>query len=246
MVHVIEKPRFAQLADGRLADIHEWSEDAARYLASTQGVDLTEDHWDIIYLMREFYAAFNISPIRKLLVKQVKERLGDEKATDDWLNPLFPGGLLTQGTLIAGLPMPLLDAEIDRPAPAIRSTDTPPTPRDVKHFIDQFEQDGETFRVSFHGNLLDAAQWNEEVAAFMAKKEGITLTDEHWEVIRFMRQFYFEYGLTPMVRLLRKHMAKKLGKEKSREAYLYSLFPDGPSRQGSRIAGLPEPQGCID
>jgi tRNA 2-thiouridine synthesizing protein E len=61
-----------------------------------------------------------------------------------------------------------------------------------------------------------------------------------------MRQFYFKYGITPMVRLLMKNMRDELGASKGSNEYLYKLFPGGPSRQGSRIAGLPEPQGCID
>jgi tRNA 2-thiouridine synthesizing protein E len=49
-----------------------------------------------------------------------------------------------------------------------------------------------------------------------------------------------------MVKLLIKHMAEEHGKDSANEEKLYKLFPGGPSRQGSRIAGLPEPQGCID
>ncbi|GMQ87134.1 MAG: hypothetical protein BMS9Abin08_0332 [Gammaproteobacteria bacterium] len=246
MSNATKNAHFTRLSNGRLADIREWNEDAAQYLAQTQGIELTDKHWEIIHLMRDFYAEFNISPIQKLLIKNIKEKLGNDKATDDWLNQLFPDGVLTQGTLIAGLPIPLLDAEIDRPVHPPRSAEARTTPQSVRHFVDQFELNSQTFRLSFHGNLLDSSQWSEEVAEFMAKKEGVALTDEHWEVIRFLRQFYFKYGITPMVKLLKKHMAKQLGKEKSSEAHLYNLFPDGPSRQGSRIAGLPEPQGCIN
>jgi len=80
----------------------------------------------------------------------------------------------------------------------------------------------------------------------MAKQEGITLTKAHWEIINFMRQFYFNYGITPMVRLLMKKLNDEFGASKFSNEDLYKLFPSGPSRQGSRIAGLPEPQGCID
>ena len=80
----------------------------------------------------------------------------------------------------------------------------------------------------------------------MAKKEGLDLTPEHWEILHFLRKFYFEYGITPMVKILQKHMQEELGEKLASREHLYGLFPAGPSRQGSRIAGLPEPQGCID
>jgi tRNA 2-thiouridine synthesizing protein E len=49
-----------------------------------------------------------------------------------------------------------------------------------------------------------------------------------------------------MVKILMKYMAEDIGPEHASKEYLYRLFPKGPSRQGSRIAGLPEPQGCLD
>jgi tRNA 2-thiouridine synthesizing protein E len=80
----------------------------------------------------------------------------------------------------------------------------------------------------------------------MAAKEGITLTEDHWEVINFLREFYFTYGISPMVKILMKYMAEDISPQRASKDYLYSLFPKGPSRQGSRIAGLPAPQGCLD
>ena len=80
----------------------------------------------------------------------------------------------------------------------------------------------------------------------MAEGEGIELSEEHWEVLNFLREFYFTYGISPMVKILMKYMAEDLGPERASREHLYTLFPKGPSRQGSRIAGLPEPQGCID
>ena len=79
----------------------------------------------------------------------------------------------------------------------------------------------------------------------MAQKEGLQLGDERWEVINYLRKFYFEYGVVPMVRLLMKYMKEHCGPERSSESYLYKLFPKGPSRPGSRIAGLPMPHGCV-
>jgi len=96
------------------------------------------------------------------------------------------------------------------------------------------------------GYLLDSSQWNEHVAVLLAERDGIDLTDGHWEVLHFLRMHYHEYGRTPNVRLLIKTFARQFGAVKGNREYLYSLFPEGPSRQGCRIAGLPVPQDCID
>ncbi len=84
------------------------------------------------------------------------------------------------------------------------------------------------------------------VAYFMARQEGIELSENHWEVINFLFEFYFTYGISPMVEIIMKHLEEDFGKECANKEYLHNLFPKGPARQGSRIAGLPEPQGCID
>lgn len=239
----VQGDRYELQADNRLANLSEWNEDLARALAEREGLTLTRDHWDVIYVMRDFYDEFNLSPIRKLLRKALAERCGPEKATDELLARLFPGDVLVQGTRIAGLPLPMLDAELES---SVYAASAPEQPGHVTHFVAEFEFDGQRYRVYPHGNLVNPEQWSEPLAEFLAGKEGITLTPEHWQVIHFLRRFYFQYGISPMVRLLMTHMREQFGAEKSSEEYLYGLFPKGPSRQGSRIAGLPEPQGCID
>lgn len=238
------------LADGRLANNEEWNEDVAASLAEKDGITLTHNHWEIINLMRDFYKQYNISPIRKLLQKAIIEKFDEKKASNDYLNSLFQNGVLIEGSKIAGIPVPMLDAELnesDRHNLAKKvSTRSKVDPSLASHFVDKFDYNGQIYQVTNKGNLKDASQWNEEIAAHMASKEGITLSDEHWEVINYSRKFYFEYGMAPMVRLLMKYMKEHCGPEKSSEDYLYKLFPQGPSRQGCRIAGLPEPQGCYD
>lgn len=97
------------------------------------------------------------------------------------------------------------------------------------------------------GYLIDLNQWNEDVARFMAKAEGIgELTGPHWEIVLFLRWFYKEYAISPMVKILMKELEKKYGVEKASRKYLYELFPRGPAKQGTRIAGLPKPHDCID
>lgn len=97
-----------------------------------------------------------------------------------------------------------------------------------------------------NGYLMDLDDWTEEIARQISVEEDITLTEGHWEVIRFLREYYREYGSSPNVRLLMKVLGKEMGAEKGGRKYLYNLFPKEPSRQGCRIAGLPLPNDCID
>ncbi len=99
--------------------------------------------------------------------------------------------------------------------------------------------------VDEEGFLLNLNDWNKEIAVEMAKNDNIDLSDEHWGVINFLRDYFEEYQIAPAVRVLTKAIAKKMGKDKGNSKYLYSLFPYGPGKQGCRFAGLPKPTGCI-
>lgn len=230
--------------DGQMNKISEWDEEVARALAQREHLPLTDAHWEVINIMRNYYAKYNISPIRKLLKQEIAEALGEAKADEAYLVTLFPNDVLVQGIRIAGLPKPLLDAELE-PQPHLHPVEDKQDTAGV-HFKMEFEFNGRQYPVYAKGNLKNLGDWSRELAVFMAEKEGIQLNNDHWEVIDFLRDFYFKYGITPMVKLLMKNMRQKLGKHKSSKEYLYDLFPGGPARQGSRIAGLPEPQGCID
>lgn len=95
------------------------------------------------------------------------------------------------------------------------------------------------------GYLLNFELWQEALAPIIAEKENIELSDAHWEVIRFVRNFYLEFNTSPAIRMLVKAMAKQLGEEKGNSKYLYKLFPKGPAKQATKIAGLPKPARCI-
>lgn len=230
------------LADGRLANLDDWKRDVASALAAKDGLELTDDHWTVIDAMRGYYREFGVSPIKKLLKRSLAQNTGSRHFDDAYLRQLFPNDVLFQGSRIAGIPLPLLDVELEHPAAL--GTAAASTAR--SHFTDSFEFQGRQYPVTPLGNLVDLHLWNEQVAEYMAQKEGIELNDDHWQVLHFLRKFYFEYGISPMVKILQKHIADELGPEKASREWLYRLFPQGPSRQGSRIAGLPEPQGCID
>ena len=98
---------------------------------------------------------------------------------------------------------------------------------------------GNTIDVNEEGYLTDLGQWNETVAESIAKEEGIEqLTDRHWEVIKYLQKFFNENGSMPTIRKL-----KKSGVVETKE--LYSLFPGGPLKKSSKIAGLKKPESCI-
>ncbi len=101
------------------------------------------------------------------------------------------------------------------------------------------------FETDNDGYLKDSSEWSEGLAQVIAEQEGITLTTEHWEVVRFVREFYLEFNTSPAIRMLVKAMAKTFGEEKGNSRYLYRLFPKGPAKQATKIAGLPKPVKCI-
>jgi len=104
---------------------------------------------------------------------------------------------------------------------------------------------GKDIEVDEEGYLVNRSDWNEEVAKIMAKADNCDLTDSHWEVINFLREYYEEYQIAPAVRVLTKAIGKKLGADKGNSKYLYELFPYGPAKQACKYAGLPKPTGCV-
>jgi len=91
---------------GFLCDMTSWNEQIATELAATEGIELTAEHWEIIYLLRDFYAEFTLAPAMRVLVKQIKHNLGSEKANSIYLLKLFPESPAKIGCKIAGLPKP--------------------------------------------------------------------------------------------------------------------------------------------
>jgi TusE/DsrC/DsvC family sulfur relay protein len=98
---------------------------------------------------------------------------------------------------------------------------------------------GKQFDVDEDGFIQDPAKWDEAIAQALAKEEGIgELTEEHWKVIRFLRAYYLEFGIAPMIRKLSKETGFQL-------KYIYQLFPTGPAKGACKLAGLPKPTGCV-
>ncbi|PCI45046.1 MAG: sulfurtransferase TusE [Moraxellaceae bacterium] len=105
-----------------------------------------------------------------------------------------------------------------------------------KNLIEAFDKEG---------FLKDLSLWNPEVAAQIAATEKIDLLEAHWEIIHLTRKFYDDYDLSPSMRVLVKHVANALGKDKGRSIYLLKLFPGSPAKLICKIAGLPKPTNCI-
>ena len=98
---------------------------------------------------------------------------------------------------------------------------------------------GRELNVDGDGFLQQPELWDEEVAAEFAKLDGTgELTEKHWEIVNFIREYWKESDMAPTVRSLCKKSGLKLRQ-------IYELFPKGPARGACKIAGLPKPDGCV-
>jgi len=104
---------------------------------------------------------------------------------------------------------------------------------------------GKQVEVDEDGYIVNLDDWTKEMAEFMSSQDGMTLPENHWEVINFLRDYYAKYQIAPMIKILVKEIGKVMGPEKGNTKYLYELFPDGPAKQACRYAGLPKPTGCV-
>ncbi|MGS2716585.1 TusE/DsrC/DsvC family sulfur relay protein [Eionea flava] len=104
---------------------------------------------------------------------------------------------------------------------------------------------GQRIETDKEGYLRHLADWSRAVAESIAVEEGITLTDEHWQVIEVLREFYQTFDTSPAMRPFVKYIGLKLGKEKANSIYLLTLFPPSPAKIASKIAGLPRPTNCL-
>jgi len=102
------------------------------------------------------------------------------------------------------------------------------------------ERKEKKIEVNEEGFLVNPEEWNREVAELLAlEEEGIEiLTDDHWAIINYIREYYLENNLAPMVRKVCKATGFQL-------RYIYELFPSGPAKGACKVAGLPKPDGCV-
>ena len=99
-------PPAAFDSEGFLRELDDWSPAVARQIAEEERIPLTDAHWEVIYLLREYYRHYDSSPAMRPLVKYCALNLGPEKGKSLYLLTLFPGSPAKLGSKIAGLPKP--------------------------------------------------------------------------------------------------------------------------------------------
>lgn len=96
------------------------------------------------------------------------------------------------------------------------------------------------------GFLEHAGDWTPQVAVDIAREDDLELTDAHWEILQFLRDFYRRHEVSPPSnRLFVKAVKEALGEDKGNSIYLMQLFPGTPAKTACRIAGLPRPTNCL-
>jgi tRNA 2-thiouridine synthesizing protein E len=98
---------------------------------------------------------------------------------------------------------------------------------------------GNQIEVDEDGFLVDPDVWNQDIVEAFAKLEDVTeLTEDHWKVINYLRDYYKQFGIAPMIRKLCKDTGFSLKQ-------IYDMFPSGPAKGACKLAGLPKPTGCV-
>ena len=101
------------------------------------------------------------------------------------------------------------------------------------------EINGKQIELDEDGFMVEPDEWSEEIALYFAKEESVDeLTEAHWALINYLKNYYKQFGIAPMVRKVCKDNNLTL-------AQVYELFPTGPGKGACKIAGLPKPTGCV-
>lgn len=94
------------------------------------------------------------------------------------------------------------------------------------------------------GFLKNTGDWNPTIAEQLAELDGITLSEDHWEVIHLVRDYYQNYRLFPANRVLVTKVREAFGESKGNSIHLMKLFTGKPAKHIAKIAGLPKPPNC--
>lgn len=106
------------------------------------------------------------------------------------------------------------------------------------------EFEGQSYPTDVQGFLKNRLSWNAELGCFMASLDGVDLTNEHWEVIHYFREYYEDYNIPPPMRMVMRVFKKAFGEENANSRYLLQLFPEGATKAASKFGGLPKPKNC--
>jgi len=98
---------------------------------------------------------------------------------------------------------------------------------------------GRDIDIDEDGFIQDPDVWDEALASALAETEGVSdMTEAHWNIVNYLRNYYLEFGVAPMIRKLVKETKTPLKQ-------IYELFPSGPAKGACKVAGLPKPTGCV-
>ncbi len=102
-----------------------------------------------------------------------------------------------------------------------------------------FEHGDIRLEVDEDGFIQNPDEWTEEIGVALSTTEGVDeMTEDHWKIANYLRNYYLEYGVAPMIRKLCKETGFKLKQ-------IYELYPSGPAKGACKVAGLPKPTGCV-
>lgn len=102
-----------------------------------------------------------------------------------------------------------------------------------------FEHADIKIEVDEDGFMEEPEEWTEAVARALAGTEGVDeMTEDHWKVVNYLRDYYVKFGIAPMIRKLCKETGFPLKR-------IYELYPSGPAKGACKVAGLAKPTGCV-
>lgn len=104
---------------------------------------------------------------------------------------------------------------------------------------------GLELKTNAEGFLLDNESWDRSIAQELARREAIELSDSHFEILLFIRDYYQQFKHLPNARMFAAAIRKQLGEDKAQSRYLQKLFPSGPLKYACKLAGLPKPPTCL-
>ena len=103
---------------------------------------------------------------------------------------------------------------------------------------------GIDYPVDVNGFLSKRLSWTRDVGLKIAELDDVALSEEHWHIIDYFREYYDDYNVPPPMRMVVRVFKKEFGEQNANSRYLHQLFPGGPTRAASKFAGLPKPKNC--
>ena len=111
----------------------------------------------------------------------------------------------------------------------------------------EFDYNGKKIETDDEGYLQNLGDWDKGLAEVLAKQENVVLTEKHWKLIDWIRDYFIKFQVAPAIKTLAKEVMsiENLPDKKEANKFIDELFPEGPAKQLAKIAGLPKPTGCV-